>query len=1213
MKSIKSILAQGNFAYRSGFYEDAINFYNQAILINPRLKSVLDINIKLAKARLSVSEDNKSLSTSCEIKGEFFIDPKEYLGRLEQCDGLFFRGWVVNTNEPDEVFELKIYLDDVFFDVVRNNESRQDLLRKGISSGKGGFLFNIPSDLLSSSDVCIKLEYPGGGVFFERIIKFDAKVTLPKVQLYKERNNISIIVPIYNAVDDLKVCIENLVKYTSSKLDIILINDCSSDLNVNDVLSKASQFINIRTFSNDVNLGFTKTVNKGIELACENDVILLNSDARVTPRWVEGLLSAAESDGRIATVTPMSDRAGAFSAPKIGNENELPIGIFEEEYAVAFRRRSIGSYPTVPTGNGFCMFIRRDCINEIGKLDDVSFPRGYGEENDFCMRARKAGWRNIIDDRTYIFHDRSKSFGGEKDELIRSGRSVIDIRYPDYKKAIQIFSNSDKIKSARYLAGKAVSDCFIKIKPRILYVISTQTGGTPQTNRDLMFSLIETIEPWLFRSDSKELFLYRINEDCQEILVEKYQLSEFVDPITHTSFEYDSIVLAWLLRYDFEIMHVRHIGWHSINLMKLAKKSGSYVIFSFHDYYTLCPTVKLIDENSLYCGGCCTKTDGECNAELWPTNSLPKLKNAWVREWRNKFKSALLDCDAYITTSESAKETILKSFDLKDCKPFEVISHGRDFSIFREPDFSNSPEKIIKILVPGNLDKAKGLSIINNLLNLDVDKKLEFHILGQCSSFSSDPRVKFYGVYKRDEFVSKVELINPHLGVVFSIWDETWCHTLTELWASGVPTIVFDFPTVANRTRESGCGWVFGKKEVDDLYSSIVSIFFDNNDYYNKLQNIKVWQDGLGLSNSVKFMAMQYLNVYKKKSGLKVKEIVCVVCPANELQSQAPGSTYVRVWEKTKNYLDREVTYLRLNKKQFLSGVRAGLFNKAIIQRTAIDFETWNELKNYVLENRLEYLYDIDDNLIDVPVHIDVKLVYENYRSTLVDILKLSKMVLVSTNVLKSLYINYNYNTVVEDNRLSKDCWIYDFKKINTEDNLTVLYFGTNTHSADFETIIPALDKISKKYPKFKVKLIGVDDKSYENTPWIERVKIPDDAKIYPKFVEFLRKCSVDCFLGLAPLKETDFNLYKSPLKVMEYFALGLPVIASNYGPYSGFMNDKNYVTVSNEIDAWFLAVDNIIQRRSLFINKRELIYKKALSYFFSEDQFDKKYFHTSF
>src|SRR5690606_37271970 len=133
--------------------------------------------------------------------------------------------------------------------------------------------------------------------------------------------------------------------------------------------------------------------------------------------------------------------------------------------------------------------------------------------NDFCMRARESGWRNVIDDRTDIFHDRSKSFGGEKDGLIKAGRAVVDERYPDYTKAISIFSESPLINSARSRAKLALQDCYDLVKPLILYVISTITGGTPQTNRDLMLSLIDVNEPWLFRCDSNVMTLFKVSRN----------------------------------------------------------------------------------------------------------------------------------------------------------------------------------------------------------------------------------------------------------------------------------------------------------------------------------------------------------------------------------------------------------------------------------------------------------------------------------------------------------------------------------------------------------------------------------------------------------------------------------------------------------------------------------------------------------------------------
>ncbi len=125
------------------------------------------------------------------------------------------------------------------------------------------------------------------------------------------------------------------------------------------------------------------------------------------------------------------------------------------------------------------MFISRACMDEIGMLDEEAFPGGYGEENDFCMRAVRAGWRNIIDDRTYVFHDRSKSFREAKTDLLIRHRAVIDDRYPEYKKAIEVFSDGTLTNVARFQARRALIDCgtVSASLPRALYVTSTKTGG----------------------------------------------------------------------------------------------------------------------------------------------------------------------------------------------------------------------------------------------------------------------------------------------------------------------------------------------------------------------------------------------------------------------------------------------------------------------------------------------------------------------------------------------------------------------------------------------------------------------------------------------------------------------------------------------------------------------------------------------------------------
>lgn len=862
-----SLLKKANKAFRNKEYEKAYILYLEVIKKTPRLKKTIEFNLNLSRKLGKLSDED----IGSQEKTNSFNEDKQskvYEGKVEKFENNQIRGWAVNKNNPKDIFKINVFIDDVLFCSLENNIPRGDLKRHGKSNGLGGYFLVFPNNFFDSNNKTISIRFPDQ-TLMKSLKIVPHQNTFNNICSKKLSKNISIIVPIYNAADDLKVCIERLVEYTSTTIDIIMIDDASPDEEIQQILASTKKYNNFRIFKNEKNLGFTKTVNRGIELAKGNDVVLLNSDARVTPRWLEGLQSAVATDEKIATVTPMSDRAGAFSAPNIGNENDLPTGVSEIDYAVAFRRRSVGYYPTVPTGNGFCMYIRRKCIDEIGPLDELAFPKGYGEENDFCMRARSHGWKNIIDDRTYVFHDRNKSFGGQKTDLIKSGRKIVDTRYPDYKKAISTFSTSPLINAARFKAKLAVDDCQNqKILPRGLFVVSTLTGGTPQTNRDLMLALSGEVEPWLLHCDSNIVSLYRIYDNKPDELMKQYQLKESIEPLTHTSLEYDRIVMQWILDIDFEFVHIRHLAWHSLSLPKIAHDCGAKVIYSFHDFYAVCPTIKLLDENQIYCNGNCTSTNGECKPELWPKDSFPHLKNNWVFRWREMFNEALKYCDTFVTTHESVRKTIMQHLEIPKDK-FYVIAHGRDFNQFYNLSVPYTEGEPLKILIPGNISEPKGSKIILELLKIDKKNKLNFHILGRSNIKINDPRLTFHGEYKREDFAKHVEKIKPHVGGVLSIWNETWCHTLTELWSVGIPVIVTDFETLKNRVETTGAGWVVDHSDVKALYKILIDNVSNQNEIEEKRQNtLKVQNDVLKTYQN-NDMALKYLALYAKKSPNK--------------------------------------------------------------------------------------------------------------------------------------------------------------------------------------------------------------------------------------------------------------------------------------------------------------------------------------------------------
>ncbi|MCP9835633.1 glycoside hydrolase family 99-like domain-containing protein [Cyanobium sp. La Preciosa 7G6] len=249
----------------------------------------------------------------------------------------------------------------------------------------------------------------------------------------------SIIIPVYNAPDEVNACISSVLRHTDlSRNRVLVIDDGSSDPAVTSVLSIFEGHPSLTIRRNNSNIGYTRTINAAITETDADDVVLLNSDTIVTPKWLEGLLATSYCRAKVATVTAMSDNAGAFSFPKFNEACFKPDHLSHDEYALLILQATQACVPPkVPTGSGFCMLIRRDVIRKCGLFDCIAFPRGYGEENDFCMRALKAGWINLVSPWSFVYHVRSASFKGEKVALVKAGVDMVTKRYPEYASLVK--------------------------------------------------------------------------------------------------------------------------------------------------------------------------------------------------------------------------------------------------------------------------------------------------------------------------------------------------------------------------------------------------------------------------------------------------------------------------------------------------------------------------------------------------------------------------------------------------------------------------------------------------------------------------------------------------------------------------------------------------------------------------------------------------------
>lgn len=318
--------------------------------------------------------------------------------------------------------------------------------------------------------------------------------------------------------------------------------------------------------------------------------------------------------------------------------------------------------------------------------------------------------------------------------------------------------------------------------------------------------------------------------------------------------------------YDIELVHFRSLICIAPEYLAAAKELGLGVIFSFHDFYAICPTIQLIDDRGQYCGGVCSSGGGECRlSKTWFSNS-PALKHAYVYRWRERVRAGLRVCDAFITTSRSARDTLTTYYPTISHN-LHVIEHGRDDDddawISVPP--TDSP---IRIACIGALGQAKGASLLKSIFELNAKRRevepygipFEFHVFGPVDSQleAETPGVMLHGPYERAALRDLVAKVQPSFSLICSIWPETYCHTLTESWHFGLPVFASDIGTIKERIHRHGGGWLLDYSHPEDWFRRMLEIASDTTTYSNKIEEIREMR-----FRTVSEMAQDYEQLYR--------------------------------------------------------------------------------------------------------------------------------------------------------------------------------------------------------------------------------------------------------------------------------------------------------------------------------------------------------------
>jgi GT2 family glycosyltransferase len=258
---------------------------------------------------------------------------------------------------------------------------------------------------------------------------FSKKKELLSNKNVKEKG-IDIIYCVHNALEDVKLCLDSVVRHHKPNENLIIIDD-GSESETKKFLEEFAKKHKKWTLLNrsETGSGYTKAANRGLKLSSADLAILLNSDTIVTADWTAKMAHAVFTTPGAGIVGPLSSAASHQSIPNHKSSdgqtatNELPKGLSADDINNYCENWSVASlYPRVPLVHGFCYGITRDTIEKIGYFDEKNFAKGYGEENAYCFKAVDAGIGLVIATNTYIFHAKSKSYiGPERIKLMKSG------------------------------------------------------------------------------------------------------------------------------------------------------------------------------------------------------------------------------------------------------------------------------------------------------------------------------------------------------------------------------------------------------------------------------------------------------------------------------------------------------------------------------------------------------------------------------------------------------------------------------------------------------------------------------------------------------------------------------------------------------------------------------------------------------------------------
>ncbi len=610
-------------------------------------------------------------------------------------------------------------------------------------------------------------------------------------------NPVDIVIPVHGGGPVVLASLCSVQRSLAAGSRVIVVDDASPEPALARELARMAEDGKIRLIRHRQGRGFPAACNAGIRAARpRSDIVLLNSDILVAPLWIEGLQAAALGADDIGTVTPFSNDATILSYPVPGKKHPAPDQAGTERLARRAARLYRGRAVEIPTGVGFCLYLRRPCLEEVGLFREDRFAQGYGDENDFCMRARHLGWRHVAAPGVFVSHLGGRSFGAVGPELRQRNLRILNRLHPGYDALIAEHQLADPLfPYRRRLDATFFADG--RCRGSVLMITHARGGGVDK----LLAARASAVRHEGYRPIL--LVPAAVTPEARAILVREAGGDAF--PNLRFAIPADLASLARLIKRERpDHCEVHHLVGHDHAILDLCRELGIPYDIWLHDYASFCARIALIGPERRYCGEpqlpVCVACVADAGSELEEDVTPAALVRRSDFELRGARQVIAASADVALRVRRHFPELPISVVPWED-DAIVGAPIGRRFG---------RPRTVVVI---GAIGTAKGYEVLLAVARDAASRELaiRFVLIGYSRDdrrLLDTGRVFVTGQYDERELPGLIARERGDFAFLPSVWPETWCFTLSEAWWAGLDVAAFDLGTQAARIRATGRGWL---------------------------------------------------------------------------------------------------------------------------------------------------------------------------------------------------------------------------------------------------------------------------------------------------------------------------------------------------------------------------------------------------------------------